>query len=262
MPYVNAVPLIAQFETEPDSPVLVHYDVPSRLPGLLESGQAQAILVSSIDALRTPGRRIASGVCIGSRSAVRSVRLFSKVPFGEICTLALDQSSMTSNALAQILLAELHGSHPVLSSLPPVQAEMLAQCDACILIGDIGMAGSSEGLHVMDLGEAWLQLTGLPFVWAAWIGGEGLTDKLAKQLQNALQWTELHAPLSPHRTACLALAVERSGWSLDLAEDYLTRTMTFFMDETMVRGLEEFRAKLLAHGLISELPAPELVGLR
>jgi predicted solute-binding protein len=59
VPYVNAKPLVTFFERLGDqSPVRVLYDVPSRLPALLDSGAAQAALVSSFEALRTPGRTL------------------------------------------------------------------------------------------------------------------------------------------------------------------------------------------------------------
>ena len=60
VPFVNARPLVAWFESlGSNSPVNVVYDVPSNLPLLLDSGDVQAVLVSSYDALSTPNRTIA-----------------------------------------------------------------------------------------------------------------------------------------------------------------------------------------------------------
>ena len=147
VPYLNAKPLVRQFEDlGASSPVSVVYDVPSQLPALLEAGEVQAILVSSIEALRHPDLHFADGVSICSQREVFSVRLFSKVPFGEIRRLALDASSMTSNALAQILLDQRFGVRPATTTLPPDLDLMLAECDAGILIGDNGMrATGPEG---------------------------------------------------------------------------------------------------------------------
>ena len=186
VPFVNAIPLVWWFEhLGQDSPVKVIYDVPSKLPALLDSGQAQAILVSSIDALRTPNRTIADGVCIGSHGPVESVRLFSRVPFPEINTLALDASSMTSNRLAQIILAEQYHTIPEVLTMPPDVQTMLEVCDACVLIGDIGMTAQSPGARILDLGAAWKDLTGLPFVWAVWTGENNLTPQLTALLNQA-----------------------------------------------------------------------------
>ncbi|HZH99349.1 MAG TPA: menaquinone biosynthesis protein [Fimbriimonadaceae bacterium] len=240
VPYVNAIPLVHAFEVLGDSsPVRVVYDVPSKLPALLESGEADAILVSSVDALRNPGRRMADGVCIGSFGPVKSVRLLSRLPFQSIKSLALDQSSMTSNRLAQILLREHFGVQPETRHEPPDLHQMLSSADACVLIGDIGMQASGEGLHVLDLGQAWTNLTGKPFVWAAWIGEERLTPELAHHLQEAA---------TQPGPSLLDCAQRRSGWELGVLNDYLLSTMRYEMNAQMVEGLREFRDRLLSSG--------------
>ncbi len=254
VPYVNAIPLVYRFEQlGENSPVKVVYDVPSKLPALLDSGEADAILVSSFDALTQPNRRIAEGVCIGSFGPVESVRLFSKVPLVEIQTLALDSSSMTSNALAQILLAEQYSCKPMVQSMMPNQEEMLAECDACVLIGDLGMTAPSDGLFVHDLGEAWTELTGLPFVWAAWIGVEQLTPELAGLLQEAYDglseidlesWIEVAGKQSSLLPARLA--------------NYFQNSMRYALDDIAINGLSAFQARLVEFGFNAKF-SPELV---
>ena len=142
----------------------------SLLPSMLDSGQADAIMVSSIHALVNPGSRVAACLSIGSQDEVLSVRLFSKVPIRQIKSLATDLSSMTSNALARIVLAEQYGVHPVSAPQPPSLDAMLRDHDACLMIGDNGMAAEANGLALLDLGREWRELTGLPFVWALWVG--------------------------------------------------------------------------------------------
>jgi chorismate dehydratase len=131
VPYLNAKPLVRAFEVwGAESPVDVVYDVPSRLPELLASGEVQAIMVSSIESICHPGKRVAGGVCVGTQKEVLSVRVFSKVPPRKIQTLALDQSSMTSNALAQIILLQTYGAIPAVEPQPPNLNKMLATHDA------------------------------------------------------------------------------------------------------------------------------------
>jgi len=187
VPYVNAAPLIHDFLSAGEvSPVSVILDVPSRLPERLAAGEVDAILVSSIFALSQPGLRAVAEVGIASEGAVESVRMFSRVPWTEVRTLATDTSSMTSNALAQIILIERFGVHAECIPLPPDLPSMLAQADAAVLIGDVGMMTPvPEGVQALDLGEAWRDLTGLPFVWALWVGQDGLTPDLAATLEAA-----------------------------------------------------------------------------
>jgi chorismate dehydratase len=285
VPYVNAIPLTYRLEPH----VHVLYAVPSQLPALLEGGDADAILVSSVDALRTPGRRLAMGTCIGSDGPVKSVRLFSKVAPGAIRTLALDASSMTSNRLAQIILAEAYEvSDLTVITRPPNLESMLEEADACVLIGDIGMTTDGGDLYVLDLGEEWKHLTGKPFVWAAWIGGERLTPELACLLATAAQESHvgrdrgrgtvgdfvsrllmprLHMEVEdgieervgPERDRLIAHTVERSGWTEEMVRDYYMNVMVYDLDEEMLEGLREFQRRLLANGFEDARHFPGLV---
>lgn len=265
VPYVNAIPLVEMFEEMgPASPVKVIYRVPSELPALLESGEAQAILVSSVDSLRTPNRRMAEGVCIGSKQQVKSVRLFSKIPFGNIKSLALDASSMTSNRLAQIILKESFGVAPQTKTQKPDLAEMLGESDACVLIGDIGMMSDGSGLHVLDLGEAWSKLTGKPFVWAAWIGNDDLSPDLVWWLQRAAACAGNSQDGEPYyiwknRESMVARAMSQANWPEATAKDYFENVMVYRMDSSMVEGLREFQVRLKANGFDDAIHFPELV---
>jgi chorismate dehydratase len=265
VPYVNAIPLVEMFEEMGKaSPVQVLYRVPSELPALLDRGEADAILVSSVDALRTAHRSMAEGVCIGSREKVKSVRLFSKVPFREIKSLAFDASSMTSNRLAMILLKERFDLAPSTQSLAPDLESMLVENDACVLIGDIGMMSDGSGLHVLDLGEEWLALTGKPFVWAAWIGNERLTGELAWWLQRAAACAGNAHDGEPYyiwknRETMVARAMQQANWPQEVAKDYFENVMCYRMDGEMLAGLWEFQTRLLANGFTDASHRPTLV---
>lgn len=252
VPYVNAIPLVWHFEQlGENSPVKVIYDVPSKLPALLDSGQAQAILVSSIDALRTPNRVIADGVCIGSNGPVQSVRLFSRVPFGLIQTLALDASSMTSNRLAQILLQENYGARPQTLTMPPDIEQMLDVCDACVLIGDTGMTAQYPGARILDLGESWTDTTGLPFVWALWTGTQtSLTPQLVQLLNHA--YSQSVNPDQSIKSKLIQDAARTANWELQTTNAYLHNCIQFPLTTNAQKGLESYKQKLLANHLIPD----------
>lgn len=253
VPFVNAKPLIAQFE-DPSRGIEVALAPPSQLPAMLNRGEAAAVLASSFDALRSPNRRVAAGVAIASKGPVDSVRVFSKVPFEHAQTLALDSSSLTSNALAHILLHELYGVCPMATTHAPDLDAMLGRCDAAVLIGDRGMTASSEGLHVLDLGAGWAELTGLPFVWALWIGSEQLDSDLAGKLLNARLWGEAHVEQVARE------AGKEPGWTERMALRYLRDTMYFDFDAQGAEALVLFGQMMVEHGLIDTLHAPEVVG--
>ncbi|MCG9895156.1 MAG: menaquinone biosynthesis protein [Fimbriimonadaceae bacterium] len=251
VPYLNAFPLIARFLMEPGAGVEVTTDLPSRLPSRLAAGSADAILVSSWEALSRPDRQIVPGVCIGSRGPVLSVRLFSRVEFGEIRTLAPDPASMTSNALARILLSEGFSVEPRLTAARESLAETLRHADAAVLIGDRGMEEPSEGLHVLDLGEAWFDLTGLPFVWAAWTCSGSPTEGLTETVNEAAGWAGLGANLERTERSEAVLAEALRRWPMDEGRlrSYLNQVMIYGLDAEMEAGLDAFGRALQRHGL-------------
>jgi chorismate dehydratase len=172
--YLNARPLMFSLPQHlPEAEIVV--DFPSRLADGLADGRFDVALIPSIEYLRahgTPGRsglRIASDAAIACDGPVRSVKLYGRVPVERVKTLALDEGSRTSAALARILLGERFALQPRLLSLP--LESRLADCaaDAVLVIGDRGMLAPEEELaFVWDLGEEWSRWTGLPFVFALW----------------------------------------------------------------------------------------------
>lgn len=252
VPFLNAKPLVWALEQEPERfDVTVAYELPARLPALLDSGAVDAVLVSSIDALTVPGRRIAEGCSISSFGRVMSVRLFSRVPLDRVETLALDSSSLSSNALAQIVLRELYGSMPTCTREAPIGQAMLAEHDACVLIGDRGLVFDGSGLFELDLGEAWTHLTNLPFVWACWVGGERLVPALVARLEEARRVGESNL-------ASIAQSAPAEV-SAQLAHRYLTEAFDYRLTDAHLSSLAWFGSLVVEHGLADRSYTPTVV---
>jgi chorismate dehydratase len=252
--YVNAKPLIGQFERlGSESPVEVILDVPSKLPALLDSGKAEAVLASSFDALQHPDRTFADGCGILTSGPAASVRLFSMVPIEQIKTLALDQSSLTSNHLALLILEEKYGVKPESAPVPANQRTMLRGHDACVLIGDIGLTADADGLHVLDLGTEWTAMTGLPFVWALWIGRQDMSPDLVTLLQRAERWG------ADHIDEVIDKAARDTSWDRELCRHYLSETMEYRLTPAHLEGLALFHTKLVAKGFVPKSKFPTMV---
>lgn len=187
--YLNVRPLVYGLDTRPDL-VTVRFDVPSECAQLLEEGAIDLGMVPSIAHLDRAGDRIVPGVCIGSDGPVASVALFTRVPVDRIRRLALDTSSRTSAVLTRILCARRFGIDPAFLPHPPDLDAMLAAADAALLIGDPALfvdAGAHDAVKT-DLGQAWAELTGLPFVWAFWAGRPEAADgEVVEALQAAAE---------------------------------------------------------------------------
>ena len=252
VPYLNEKPLTRWFSHTDEgkaSGIEVLYAVPSELARLLASGEIAAALVSSFEYFRTPGYTIAPGVSISGQDEIESVRAFTRVPWRKIETLALDTSSLTSAALLKILLAEYLDSHPAFLQAAPDQVTMLAQADACLLIGDKGWLADDTGLLTLDLGHAWRRHTGLPFVYAVWLGrAENLTSHLTQSLTTAKAWG---------LTQFEEIALEESariGTTVARCRHYLSDIMDYDLGEEHVQALEMFGAKAYANRLLTEKP--------
>ncbi len=259
VPYLNEKPLTRWFwhtDAGRASGVEVAYAVPSELARMLQSGEIAAALVSSFEYFRTPGYAVVPGISISGQDDIESVRAFARAPWRKIESLALDTSSLTSAALLRILLAEQLDSYPAFLHAAPDLDSMLAQADACLLIGDKGMLADGRGLNVLDLGHAWRRLTRLPFVYAVWMGKEAnLTPHLIQSLTTAKAWG---------LTQTEAIAEEearRIGATVRQCRHYLMDVMDYDLGEEHLRALEMFGAKARAQQLLSAPPAPvQVVG--
>jgi chorismate dehydratase len=173
--YLNAKPLTWAIEQGWCQPLAMVLDVPSRLAGQLRAGELDAAMLSAVVSLREPDFQVLpAGGCIAADGPVQSVLLFSKVNLGQIRSVALDTSSLTGQALTKVLLGQRYGLAPEYHALPPNLEAMLAEHDAALLIGDPGLAhyfrddSRLQAYDVLDLGRAWRDWTGLPFVFATW----------------------------------------------------------------------------------------------
>jgi chorismate dehydratase len=245
--YLNAKPLYHRLcEFAPF--VRLSMDVPSLLAEQLAEGELDVALIPSVEYLRgaSRGYEIIPGLAIAARGPVRSVKLFSRVPFRQIGRLALDAGSRTSQVLAQVWLDSAHGVRPEnIEELPLGVSALESTADAVLVIGDRAMRVPGDSFHeVVDLGEAWHTLTGLPFVFALWVARDGL------------ELGGLPQALEKSRSAGLASAAAlarmhgpRLGLDFATCYDYLTRILSYDLGEPEITGLTRFATMAAALGL-------------
>ena len=176
--YLNTKPLIEGLEQFAPN-IRLTLDLPSRLADQLERGEIDAGLIPVAEVFRG-GYAFLPNIAIASRGAVLSVTLFSKVPWNEIRSVALDEGSRTSAMLTKILLAgclppsPVEGEENQKNSIKyqqlPIDADADAvDTDAVLLIGDRAMKACLPKFgYSYDLGQAWYERTGLPMVFAVW----------------------------------------------------------------------------------------------
>jgi chorismate dehydratase len=264
--YLNARPLIDGLDGNANHKLLL--EVPAKLIDLLRENLADIALLPVIDYQRMDGLCIVPAGGIGCNGETLTVRIFSKTPIKEIRTLACDIESHTSVALAKIVLAEHFGIQPEFvglraglqgsgfrvqdgnsgSSLNP-EPRTLNPSAAQLLIGDKVVCEEPAGFeYQLDLGAAWKEMTGLPFVFAVWttrVGTDlgGLPQELERARKRGLAHVEdlIRQNATPR------------GWPADLARQYLTQYLQYDIGEPQLEAIRLFHSLAKKHGVVAEV---------
>lgn len=173
--YLNCLPLYYGLVKQD---VLLDIDLvkaaPRDLGGLLLAGELDVAPIPAIEYARhAEDLALLPDIAISSDGEVQSILLLSKLPAEELGdrTVALTDTSRTSQVLARILLTRRWGVDARYVEMPPDLGGMLREADAALLIGDDALRAYWEppaGIHAYDLGYEWTGWTGLPMVYAVW----------------------------------------------------------------------------------------------
>ncbi len=249
--FLNTKPLIYPLLNK-DIPtdMSLSVQVPSQLASLLKSGKLDVGLIPIIEYFRSPdaGYRILPDISIASHGNVLSIQLFSHVPIQEIQRVALDTSSRSSIALLKILLAEQYGLHPEFTacdpSVNPNAPEVSRYGEAVLLIGDAALRQLNTTQYSLDLGAAWHEFTGLPFVYACWVAREGVDlGEVPEVLQTA------KARGIPQIPEIARMESPKLGLPESLCRDYLQKHICYDLGECELAGLQKFYQLAVKHGL-------------
>ena len=180
--------------------------------------------------------------------------IFTKVPIERVRSLALDTSSRTSVALTRVMTAKYFDIAPrFVDEGPDLEAMVRAgRCGAAHRRPGAVCRSPALGLEKIDLGQAWKDFTGLPFVYACWTGHPGA---LTPATSACLQQARAEGAATPELVA--------AGYYPDdpekaaIGADYLRENIRFRMGEREQAGLERFFALAAEVGVV----APECHGV-
>tara|TARA_R110002095_G_scaffold138534_1_gene120285 strand:- start:256410 stop:257291 length:882 start_codon:yes stop_codon:yes gene_type:complete len=245
--YLNSKPLIEDLEDLADNAELM-LDYPSLLADDLAAGRIDVGLVPSIEVIRNPDYEIISNACVATQGPVLSVKMYSRVPLGQIKRLALDMGSRTSATLVRIMLAEQYGVFPEVEPLPIEQTIEATTADAILLIGDRAIhTPETQFVATWDLGEEWLRWTGLPFVFAMWaVRRDQETGTLETALCQARDKGVMLLDEIARREA------PKLGIDVAVAESYLKNNLSFYLGPAECCGLRLFQELAIKTGLAPE----------
>jgi chorismate dehydratase len=247
--YLNARPLVDGLENIPE--IRLTSDVPSRLLQQLSARTSDLALVPIID-YQTSDDDLCIVPCgaIGSNGETLTVRVFASLPFQEVRTVAVDGDSRTSVALLQLVFHDAFGTRPRLEPLGRRTSApgLPAGVDACLLIGDKVVNSAPQLPHQLDLGEAWHSLTGMPFVFAAWMA------RPTADLGDLPQILARTRDLNRRRIPDIAARHARSaGWPVDLAERYLGDLLRYDLGQRELKAVDMFWRRCHELGIIDDL---------
>ncbi len=255
VPYLVARPLVEGLAEEPG--VRLTSATPEALARGLAQGELDLALASSILALERPDFQLwEEGPVIATQGPVRSVVLFLRPGLDtpeDIRRVVLDPRSRSGQELTRIVLRDLHPA-PWESLEPPEGTDPFASgADAVQLIGDPALRAriSHPDWRILDLGEAWFALTGLPFVFAAWIGRPGFHPVRAERSLRAA------AARGLARLPEYAALPFPGGLEPAFLRQYLCEDLCYELPAARIRAaLEEFRNRSRAASVV-QVPAGE-----
>jgi len=237
--------------------------VPSRIAGMVSSGEADLGLCSIVDAVRSPVPLTLLPVgMIGCDGPTMTVRLFSRVPFEKVTSLHADTDSHTSVALARMILAKQFGSRPSMHDFDALRRVPGGEWpQTVLLIGDKVVTDhppKNEYPHQLDLGEQWGALTGLPFVYAMWMcRSDALLGPDAARIRHAALLLDRQRRHNATRLGWIVRThAPKANWPVDLAATYLGELLRYDVGPREKEAVATFFAEAAALSLIpSATPA-------
>jgi predicted solute-binding protein len=236
--YLNARPLIHGW------PGKVQWDHPAMLCRRLAQGRLDAALVSSFEYLRNPIYSIVDEVAVASDGPVYSVVLAHGGPLENLRQAVIDPASATSVNLLRCLLGERG-----------LTTEFVNKGDVNsirgrLFIGDQAIRFREENgsrFQFFDLGAAWRDLTGLPFVYALWLLRPNCPDrsKLADGLRSLGK---------ANRKKLDAVIAAQAGSKRLFCDFYFRQCLRFSFGDAEKQGFRYFAERCVHHRVLANLP--------
>lgn len=262
--FLNTAPLMWDFEKgSAGDDFDIYYTVPSQCADALRAGTADIGIIPAAAYASIPELVILPEVAIAAKGPVRSILLVSKVPIDQIRTVAADTSSRTSVALLHVLFSRYWGGDREFVPMAPVVADMLAHCDAALLIGDAALVVDRTRYMTWDLAEEWQRCTGRPFIFAFW----AVRLRALNEMRPSLNLPGIFRDSRDHGLEPASLATIAREWAprLGLSQDdiisYLTINIDYHLDAANRDGLELFFRYAEECGAIPNSPNLRFLGI-
>ncbi len=259
IPWINCYPVYGAMDRGiVPAPAELVTGTASELNDLLAAGELDVSVVSAVEYARNAAAyNLLPDLAISCDGPVHSVKLFARRPVEDLdgATVLCAASSRTSVLLLELLCRHVWRvslrSAQVRAEPGDLDALSAFPHEAVLAIGDAAlMLGAGERYPVqIDLGEAWRQWTGLPFVFAVWA---------ARRQVDYTTVQAVHAGLLESRAWGLAnldlladQAWATTGIARQVCRHYLDN-LDFGLSYRHLAGLTDFFRRLVADGIVPD----------
>lgn len=233
---------------------------PAELNVLMDHGRLDLSGCSCIEYARHPEKYfIVPDLAIGSRGPVQSVLLLCRTRPEDLdgATILASAQSHTSAALVDLLLRQHIGVTPRYETGDATALLKSGQRPEAILcIGDeaLNLRRHPDYPYRMDLGEAWREWTGLPFIFGLWIASrEAVRTRPAEVAAGARLLIEAKKWGQAHLDRISAVAAPSSILTEEEMRSYFDG-LVYDLGEEELAGLRHFYERLAVAGVIPAVP--------
>ncbi len=259
IPWINCYPVYGAIDRGLVSmPAEVVSGTAAELNDLLAAGALQVSVVSAVEYARNAAAyHLLPDLAITCDGPVHSVALFSRRPIAALDarTVLVTASSRTSVLLLELLCRHRWGVAPRFATARAEAGDLAAlgglPHDAVLVIGDAALLLRTQRLYPIhvDLGAAWKEWTGLPFVFAVWAarrdaglsGVHAVHERLLESRAWGLQ----------HLEALAAEAARTTGVAESICREYLG-DLDYALSYRHLAGLTDFFRRLAQDGVVPD----------
>lgn len=234
--YLNTKPLLYGIQNHPViREIELIEDYPARIAQMLLEDEIDVGLIPVAVIPKLKEWHINTDYCIGASGEVASVCIFSEVPMEQIEEVYLDYQSRTSVNLARMLLREYWKKDVILINATGEDFRAkIKGTTAGVVIGDRALEQRAHSKYIYDLASAWIDHTGLPFVFAAWISNKPLPEPFIELFNEANK-------LGVENAKYVARYLDYPTYDL---RTYYTKNIDYRLDDKKREGLKLFLSKL------------------
>ena len=151
---------------------LYHADLKTNAQ-MLRQGEIEMGLISPLDyALKKESWLIVPDISLTSHDKIKHVQLFFKKGLKDIRSIAVDEKAVSERVLLEILMKEKFVQSPEYIPMTADIDKMFAKAEAALVVDEKALEYYNTYQSRLDLNDEWMDLTGLPFVYAFWAGRE------------------------------------------------------------------------------------------